>query len=67
MAGGSGDAADGLQATSALMQALKIVAGGAVDEQNVGLSTLRRVIEHAAVGSDAAFEKRIVEPQLIFQ
>ena len=51
MARGSGDAADSLQAASALMQALKIVAGGAVDEQNVGQSTLRGVIEQAAVGS----------------
>src|SRR5712692_9516782 len=67
MARGRSDACDGLQAASALMQALKIVARGAVDEQNVGLSALRGVIEHAAVGSDAEFEKRVVEPQLIFQ
>src|SRR5260370_14439784 len=62
MAPGSADAADGVQAASAVMQALNAMAGGAVDEQNIGVSALWALTEHAAVGSDSEFEEHIVEP-----
>ena len=62
MARCGGHARDGLQASAALMQALEIVAAGAVDEQDEGLRALRRVIEHATVRSDTEFEERVVQP-----
>jgi len=63
----SGHAGDSLQAASDLVEALEIVAGGAVDEKDVGLRALRDVVEDAFVGGDAKIEERVGEPDLIFE
>jgi len=67
MARRGGHARDGLQASAALMQALEIVAARAVNEEDEGLRTLRRVIKHAAVRGHTELKERVVQPYLVFQ
>src|ERR1700722_11452036 len=56
----------GLQAATALKEALEIIAGRAVDEKDVGLRAVGEEAESAVIGSDAEIEERVVEPDLIF-
>src|SRR5262249_52002601 len=58
---------DGLQAATSLLQVLKVISGGLVDEKDVGERALRSEIEHAAVLSDAEFKECFVKPDLVFQ
>jgi hypothetical protein len=57
----------GLQAAAALMETLEVVAGRAVDEENVGLRAVGDEVESAVVGGDAEIEERVMEPDLIFE
>ena len=56
----------GLQAASVLMEALEIIAGRAVDQEDVGLRALGDEVEGAVVGSDAEIEEGVEEPHLVF-
>ena len=59
-----GHAGDGLEAAAELVQALEIVTGGAVDEEDVGLRALGDVVEHAFIGGDAEIEERVERARL---
>ena len=48
------------------MEALEIVAGRAVDEEDEGLRALGDEVESAGVGGDAEIEESVGEPDLIF-
>src|SRR5690349_5757730 len=67
VAGGGGDGANGLQAASSLVQKLKVIAAGAIEQENEGLRTLRRVVEGAVVAGNAQFEKRIAQAELVLE
>ena len=56
-----------LKAAPALAQVLKIVSARPIDEKNIGLRALRRVLQHATVASNAQLKQRFVKPQLIFR
>ena len=62
---GSGHAGGGLVAASFLMEALEIVAGGTVDEEDEGLVALRNEVECAVIDGEADVEEGIGEPDLI--
>lgn len=67
MACGGGHAGESLESTAALVRALKVVAGGTIDEQHEWLRALRDVVQNAFVGGDAKIEKRVGEPDLILE
>jgi hypothetical protein len=56
-----------LQAAAAPIEALEIVAGRAVDEEDVGLRAVGDEVESAVIGGNAEIEERVVEPDLIFE
>ncbi len=58
---------DGLEAAALLVQALEIVSGRAVDEQDVGLRALGDEVEDTVIGGDAELEEGVVEPDLVFK
>src|ERR1700676_2072598 len=58
---------NGLQAATVLVEALEIVAGRAVDEEDIGLRAVGYEVQSAVIGGDAEIEKRVVEPDLIFE
>src|ERR1700676_73559 len=58
---------NGLQAAAVLMEALEIVSGGAVHEQDVGLHAVRDEVEGAVIGGDAEIEERVGKPELVFE
>ena len=62
-----GHARDSLQAASDLVEALEIIAGRAVDQEDVSLRALRDVVEDAFIGGDAEIEERVGEPDLVFE
>ena len=49
------------------MEALEIVARGAVDEKDVGLRALRDEGKDAFIGGYAEIEERVGEPDLVFE
>src|SRR5215469_382566 len=67
VARGSHQVRKSLEPPAALAPLLKIIAAGTVNEKDVGLRSLRRVVEHAAVRGDAEFKERFVQPDLILQ
>src|SRR5580692_1867852 len=66
VAGGGGHACGDLVAVAFLVEALKVVSGGAVDEKDEGLGALRDEVEGAVVDGEADVEESVGEPDLIF-
>jgi len=63
---GGGHACSGLEAATFLMEALEIIACGAVDEEDEGLRTFGNEVESAVIRSDAKIEEGVGKPDLIF-
>src|SRR5215470_969285 len=56
VARGSHHVRESLEAPAALAPVLEVISAGAVDEKDVGLRPLGRIVKYAAVGGDAEFK-----------
>src|ERR1700757_933855 len=63
---GGGHARSGLEAAAFLMEALEIIACGAVDEEDEGLRTFGDEVESAVIRGDTDVKERVGKPDLIF-
>ena len=66
VARGGGHPCSGLEAAAFLMEALEIIARGAVDEEDEGQRTFGDEVESAVIGGDADVEERVGKPDLVF-